>query len=382
MEEHNAEVITVTVDTGGFTKGEIQEIKEKSKKLGAIKHYSIDAKQEVYDKIVTYIIKGNVLRGGVYPLCAGAERVIQAQKIASIAKKENASAIAHGSTGAGNDQVRFDVAFSVLAPEKEIITPYRDLELSREYEYEYLKKKGFSVNSSKKEYSINEGLLGVTIGGKETNSSWGIPPNNVYKLTKSIEESDNSPEYVEIEFVKGVPVKINSKSMTGIEILSTLNKISSNHGVGRGIHLGNTFIGIKGRLAFEAPAMLILIKAHKELEKLVLTKLQSFWKGHLSNLYGDLLHEAKFFDPIMRDLEQFIDSTQQKVTGKVKLKLFKGNIIVEGCKSPFSLMDQKVATYAEGNKAWKGQDARGFCKLYGIQSILANNVGNGDNHEN
>jgi len=373
-ENYNADIITVTVDTGGFTNKELIENESKSNKLGAVKHYTIDAKKEFYDKFITYLIKANALRGGVYPLCASASRYIQAEKIVEIAKKENVDAIAHGSTGAGSDQVRYDTAFSVLAPELKIITPYRDEELTREYEYEYLKSKGFEYENNKKDYSINESLIGVTIGGKETNVSMGLPPDSVNKLVKPLNEASDQAEELTIEFNKGIPVKVNDKSITGPKLIEYLNKIGKEHAIGKTVHLGDTIIGVKGRIVVEAPAMQILIKAHKELEKLVLTKMQLFWKNQLSNLYGDLVHEAKYYDPLVKDLESFIDSIQNKVSGIVKLKLFKGNIIVEGCSSKFSLMNQKIATYAEENPAWSGSDARGFCKLYGLQSKLAKSV--------
>lgn len=378
-EKYDVDIITVTVDTGGFTNQDLQDIKLKSKDLGAVKHYSIDAKEEFYDKIVTYIIKANALRGGVYPLCASAPRYIQAEKIAEIVKKENAYAVAHGSTGAGNDQVRYDVSFNVLIPDVKIITPYRDENLTRQYEYNFLKKKGIVFPVSKKDYSINESLIGITIGGKETNSSMGVPPDSVYQITKSIDDSKDTADLIQIEFKNGVAKKLNGETYNGNKLIEKLNKIGGENAIGRGIHLGDTIIGVKGRIAFEAPGVLILIKAHKELEKLVLSKLQSFWKNHFSNLYSDLLHESNYYDPIVKNIEAFIDSSQKNVSGIVKLKLFKGNIIIEGCSSPYSLMDIKTATYAENNNAWSGVDAKGFCKIYGIASTIANKV---NKHEN
>ena len=296
-------------------------------------------------KIVSYIIKANILRGGVYPLSAGPERIIQATEVVKIAKKIGANAVSHGSTGAGNDQVRFDVAINTLAPEMEIITPIRELGISREEEIEFLEKHGYKAEKISKNYSINKGMLGTTIGGKETKNSWEYPPDDVYTTVVSIEKAPKKSEEIIVSIQKGLPVKINGKSLSGIELMSCLNALGAKHGVGKGVHLGNTILGIKGRIAFEAPAALILIKAHKELEKLVLTKWQSFWKDIVSEAYGNFLHEGLYFDPVVKDIEALIDSSQYVVTGDVKIKLHKGNIIVMGVKSPYSLMDKKVATY-------------------------------------
>jgi argininosuccinate synthase len=364
------EVITMTVDTGGFTKKDQEQIAEQSKLVGAAKHYFIDGKKELYEKIVSYIIKGNILRGGIYPLSAGPERLIIATKLVEIAKKENAFAVAHGSTGAGNDQVRFDVTVKVFAPEIKIIAPIRSLSITRNEEINILKKYGVPFNETKKDYSINQGMLGITIGGKETKGSWDSPPDDIFPVS-SIEKAPNIGDEIVINFENGLPTHINDKEMTGIKMIKHLNELGGKHGVGKGIHLGNTILGIKGRVAFVAPASLILIKTHKELEKLVLTKWQLFWKDILTEAYGNFLHEALYFDPVVKDIEALIDSSQKKVTGQVKVKLIKGNIIIVGYKSPYSLMDQKIATYGEKNSFWTGQEAAGFSKIYGLQSILA-----------
>ena len=363
-------VITMTVDTGGFTKKDQEHISKQSRLVGAGKHYFIDGKKELYEKIVSYIIKGNILRGGVYPLSAGPERLIIATKLVEIAKKEGAIAVAHGSTGAGNDQVRFDVTIKVLAPELKIIALIRSLSISRNEEINILKRYGIPFNETKKDYSINQGMLGITIGGKETKGSWNSLPDSVYPIS-SIEDAPNIGEEIIINFEKGLPTHINNKPVNGLEIMKYLNQLGSKHAVGKGIHLGNTILGIKGRVAFVAPASLILIKAHKELEKLVLTKWQLFWKDVLTEAYGNFLHEALYFDPVVKDIESLIDNSQKKVTGQVKVKLIKGNIIIVGYKSPYSLMNQKIATYGEENSFWTGQEAAGFSKIYGLQSILA-----------
>ena len=374
LKEQGYDVITMTVDTGGFSKLDQKYIAKQSKLVGALKHYFIDGKKELYDKVVSYIIKGNILRGGVYPLSAGPERLIIATKLVEIAKKENALAVAHGSTGAGNDQVRFEVTINVLASELRIIAPIRDLSITREEELKILEKNNISIPTVTKAYSINKGMLGVTIGGKETKGSWDSPPDNIYKEFTPIKKTPNSAQEMIISFKKGLPSHIDGKLMSGVEIMEFLNVLGMKHGIGKDIHLGNTILGIKGRVMFIAPASLILIKAHKELEKLVLTKWQSFWKEILANVYGDFLHEALYFDPVMRDIEAMIDSSQKYVTGKAKIKLLKGNIIIEGCQSPYSLMNPGVATYGEKNILWSGKEAAGFCKIYGLQSKLAKKV--------
>lgn len=382
LKEKGYEVYAVTVDTGGFTLFDIQKIKSRAKELGVKKHFLVDAKKILYDKLVSYIIKGNILRGGVYPLCAGPERIIQAAEVVKIAKKNNATAIVHGSTGAGNDQVRFDIAIKTLAPELEIITPIRDLGISRKDESVYLNKHGFKVEEGSKDYSINKGMLGITIGGKETKDSWELPPDDVYPTVVGIKDAPEEGEEIIIFYKKGLPVMLNGKLMTGLTLMSYLNEIGAKHGVGKGVHLGNTIVGIKGRVAFEAPAATIFIKAHKELEKLVLTKWQSFWKDTLCEAYGNFLHEGLYFDPVVKDIEALIDSSQDVVTGDVKVKLQKGNIIVVGVKSPYSLMNPKIATYGEENALWDGKEATGFSKLYGLQGILAANAKKiGDKYE-
>ncbi len=369
--EKGYEVYAATVDTGGFTQKDILKIRNRAKELHVQKHFFIDGKTSLYNKIVTYIIKGNILRGGVYPLCAGPERIIQAIEVIGVAKKIGANAVAHGSTGAGNDQVRFDVAIQTLAPTLAIITPIRDLGITREEEIVFLEKHGVSVEKTSKNYSVNKGMLGTTIGGVETKGSWELPPDDVYPAVVAIEDAPKNGQDIIISFKKGLPVGVDGRTMNGIAITAYLNALGAKHGVGKGVHLGNTILGIKGRVAFEAPAALILIKGHKELEKLVLTRWQSFWKDMVSDAYGNFLHEGLYFDPVVKDMEELIDSSQHAVTGEVKVKLHKGNIIVMGVKSPYSLMDKKVATYGEQNLLWTGTDATGFSKIYGVQGMLA-----------
>lgn len=378
LQEAGFDVITVTVNTGGFSPQDLCEIENKAKDFN-VKHYTINACEDFYTKIVTYLIKGNMLRGDVYPLCAGPERIIQASEVVGIAKKESASIIAHGSTGAGNDQVRFDLTCRILAPHIKIIAPIRQKKMRRIEEITYLKEKGYQVDTIIQEYSINQGLLGTTLGGKETLDSWESPPRKVYPNVQPIEKTPDEPKKMTLTFEKGVPVAIDKETFKGREVIKKLSEIGATYGVGVGMHLGDTIFGMKGRVAFEAPAMLILIQAHKELEKLVLTKRQLSWKKFLADAYQDMLHEGLYFDPIMRDIEVFLDHTQQRVCGKVNLVLLKGHVIIEGVKSAYSLMDKKMAIYGEENPLWEGRDAEGFCKIYGLQSVLANNIASQSN---
>lgn len=374
LKKQDFEVITLTVDTGGFSKQDIQKIASQTKLLGVKEHYFINAKSELFNNFVSYIIKGNILRGGVYPLCAGTERLIIAQKMIQLAKLLKVKYIAHGSTGAGNDQIRFDVAIKVLGSEFIVLSPIRDLSISRAEEIDFLKKANVYMPEETKSYSINQGMLGTTIGGKETKGSWDYPPEEIYPGINPISKTPDEATTLEISFSKGLPVAINKKKMSGVQIMEELRVIGSKHGVGKNMHLGNAIIGIKGRIAFAAPAVLILIQSHKELEKLVTTKWQSFWKDILADFYGSLLHEALYFDPVMRDIEALINSSQKFVTGEVRVRLFKGNIIIEGSKSPYSLLKPEIATYGEENSLWNGADVAGFSKIYSIQSMLAHSV--------
>jgi argininosuccinate synthase len=374
LREQGYDVVTATVNTDGFGPDDLAQIEARSAELGAVAHHSIDGAQQLWDLVVAYVIKGNVLRGGVYPLCAGPERVVQAMEVVKIARLYGADAIAHGSTGAGNDQVRFDLAVRVLMPEAQIITPIRDLGAQRAMEVEFLQSRGYSVPEKVGRYSVNQGLLGTTIGGGETLDSWEHPPDSAFIDTASPFDAPDTAAVLTLSFEQGLPVALDGSPMQPLDLMAALAAIGGEHGVGRGIHLGNTILGLKGRVAFEAPAAHIAIAAHKELEKLVLTKQQQFWKDHLADVYGNMLHEGLYFDPVMRDIEAMIDSSQQTVTGDVRVRLFKGHISVEGCRSPYSLLDRKVGTYGEANKAWSGADAAAFCKLYGLQSVLANAV--------
>ncbi len=373
-ETHGEPVYTVTVNTGGLTDEDEKALVEKARALGAEAHHTIDGRTELFWNHLSYLIKGNVLRGSVYPLCVGPERVTQAQKIVEMARALNARAVAHGSTGAGNDQVRFDVALRLLADDLDIITPIRTLGFSRAQTTDYLTERGFAVEASQTTYSINRGLWGTTIGGRETLGTSDPLPDDAYPDTVPISRCPDAPLDVKITFEKGVPTALDGVMMEPVRLIERLNELGGDHGVGRDIHVGDTILGIKGRVGFEAPAAAILIRAHRELEKIILTRWQRFQKDQLADFYGMLLHEGQYFDPVMRDIEAFIDSSQETVTGTVTSRLFKGNVTVQGCTSPFSMFDLKVASYGETNTLWDARDARGFTQIYGIQSMLAQKV--------
>ena len=369
-EQTGAEVVTVTVDTGGFSDAELDQIAGRARELGIADHRVVDARDEVYDRYVSYLIKGNCLRGGTYPVSVGAERTAQAEAVVRVAHEVGASAVAHGSTRAGNDQIRFDVAIRALAPELEIHAPIRDLGWSREQESAWLAERGIAIDAKTVDYSINAGLFGTTIGGKETHDSWQVPPESVYTQTAAREDTPAEAQEVVIGFERGLPVSLDGEAMGGVAIVRALNEIAGRHGVGRGMHLGDTILGVKGRLAFEAPGPLVVIQAHRELEKLVQTRWQGFWRETLGSFYGNLLHEGLYFDPVMRDLECFLDSVNERVGGEVKVRLHQGLAVVTGTRSPHSLMDPDVAVYGEGAAGWTGEQAEGFARLYGLAAAL------------
>jgi argininosuccinate synthase len=370
LRQRGWDVIAVTVDTGGFTPSELEQIAARARQLGAIDYLAVDARRAVYDDFLTYIIKGNVLRGGVYPLCVAAERVQQAIEVARVAKARGAAAVAHGSTGAGNDQVRFDAVLRTLLPGIELIAPIREGNVSRAESTAQLKTVGVDIPPRTTDLSINQSLWGTTIGGREIHDTWNAPGEDVWTLTKSPAAAE-PPVEVTLAFKDGLPVALDGRALGGVELIAALNAVAGSRGVGRGIHLGDTILGIKGRIAFEAPAPLVLIQAHRELEKLVLTKWQQFWKESLSSFYGNLLHEGLYFDPVMRDVERFLDSSQQRVSGDVRVWLGHGHSQVRGVRSPHSLVAPDVARYGEEQGYWNGDDARGFCKLYALQAAIA-----------
>ena len=362
--EKGYEVHSILVNTGGFDEKELARIEAHAKKLGVHSHTTVDATTDYYNRIIRYLIYGNVLKNNTYPLSVSAERLSQALHIAEHVKKVGAEAVAHGSTGAGNDQVRFDMIFQILIPGTEIITPIRDLQLSREQEIEYLKKKGVEMNFEKALYSINKGLWGTSVGGKETLQSKGMLPEEAWPtpLTKEGQEE------VTLHFKQGELLGINEKEFKHpVEAIKALQEIAGGFAIGRDIHVGDTIIGIKGRVGFEAAAPLIILKAHHALEKHVLTKWQLQWKDQLAQFYGNWLHEGQILDPVMRDIEAYLTNSQQQVTGKVIVQLLPYRFQITGIESPFDLMNSKFGKYGEMNTGFTGQDVRGFTRIVGNQ---------------
>ena len=377
IETYQEPVYTVTVNTGGVSPNDVEALNARALELGATRHYTLDGRQDLFIHHLSYLIKGNVLRGNVYPLSVGPERVTQAQKAVALAQELGARAVAHGSTGAGNDQVRFDVALRLLATDLDILAPIRSLGYSREQSTAFLQERGFEVPAKTTTYSINKGLWGTTIGGSETLTTSRPLPDDAYPDTVSPIDAPDQPLDLIISFEKGIPTALDEKEMDPVELIETVNELGAQHGIGRGIHVGDTILGIKGRVGFEAPAPYILIPAHRELEKIVLSNWQSFQKHHLADFYGKLLHEGQYFDPVMRDIEALLNSSQSRVTGTVKVHLLKGNVSILGCDSPFSMFDAAVAKYGEENTLWDGRDAQGFTQIYGVQALLARNAGIG-----
>ncbi|HTM90931.1 MAG TPA: argininosuccinate synthase [Flavisolibacter sp.] len=370
-EEKGYEVHSIIVNTGGFTDDELKKIEEHAYKLGVKTHVTIDAVKGYYDRIIKYLIYGNVLKNNTYPLSVSAERLSQALHIAEHAKKLSADAVAHGSTGAGNDQVRFDMIFHIMIPGVEIITPIRDLKLSREQEIEYLKSKGVEMNFAKAMYSINKGLWGTSVGGKETLSSKGMLPEEAWptQVTKT------GSEEAKLSFEKGELKKVNDKTFAHpIEAIQYLTSIAAPYGIGRDVHVGDTIIGIKGRVGFEAAAPMIILKSHHALEKHVLTKWQLNWKDQLALFYGNWLHEGQILDPVMRDIEAFFENSQQNVTGEVFVQLLPYRFQVIGIESKYDLMSSKFGKYGEMNTGFTGEDVRGFSRIFGNQTSIYNQV--------
>lgn len=354
------EVYAVTVNTGGFSTAEIASIEEKALAFGVSHYECIDARERLYNEVLRFLIYGNVLRNNTYPLSVSAERATQAMVLIEYAKKVGANAIVHGSTGAGNDQVRFDLIFSVLAPEIEIITPIRDNTLSREEEIEYLKSHGYEFSFEKSKYSVNKGIWGTSVGGAETlTSSTGLPESAYPSQLKK-----STPEKLTLEFKNGELSSVNGQKGSPTELITLLEEIAAPFAIGRDIHVGDTILGIKGRVGFEAAAPMIILKAHELLEKHVLTKWQQYQKQQLAQFYGMLLHEGQLLDPVMRDTEAYLERSQERVTGAVYLMLYPYRFTLEGIESPYDMMQSKVATYGETNKAWDSRDAKGFIKIY------------------
>jgi argininosuccinate synthase len=375
----NYEVHAVTINTGAFTNEDIANLEIRAKSTGVTSFKCIDVREKYYNECIKYLVYGNVLKNGTYPLSVSAERVIQAISIVEYAKSLNINTIAHGSTGAGNDQVRFDMIFQHLLPNVTIIAPIRDNKLSREQEIRFLKRYKILFDFSKAEYSINKGIWGTSVGGKETLTSKQYLPDNAWPtpITESI------PKQIVLSFTKGELTKIDGKQFTHpTKAIEFLQNISQPYGIGRDIHIGDTIIGIKGRVGFEAAAPLIIIKAHHLLEKHVLTKWQLQWKDQLASWYGNWLHEGQMLDPIMRDIEAFLSNSQKVVTGDVYVTLLPNRFILNGIESKHDLMSNKFGSYGEMNKGWTGDDVKGFIKIFGNQTSIYHQVNASIENEN
>ena len=364
--EKKMEVHSAIVDTGGFPGEELEQIEQHAKRLGVVSHQVLDVTADYYDRCIRYMIFGNILRNRSYPLSVSSERTFQAIAIVEYAKKMGFKYIAHGSTAAGNDQVRFDLVFQVLAPEIRIITPIRDLTISREDEIEYLRKEGIEMNWDKVKYSINQGIWGTSVGGKETLTSTGELPDEAYPTPVG----KSGSESVTLGFEEGEPVSLNGQKLEPLVVIRELEKLAAPWGVGRDVHVGDTIIGIKGRVGFEAAAARIIIDAHLALEKHVLTRWQLHWKEQIGQWYGMFVHEAQYLEPVMRDLESFLDSSQKNVKGEVTVRIRPYSHTVTGVNTPFDLMNASFASYGEMNRAWTAEEVDGFTKILGNQQRI------------
>lgn len=374
-EHYQRPIVTVTVDTGGVDAEMARTLEERAKTLGAAEHHLIDARADYFEQVLRFLIMGNVKRGQLYPLCVGAERVMQAQTLAHVARKLGTRTLAHGCTAAGNDQVRFEVALRTLAPDLEVLAPVRDRAFKRQDELEYLISHRLPVPPYGAAYSTNRGLWGVTIGGKETLTSTGSIPDDAWVLSRDAFSKPRTPEKHTIEFEQGRPVGLDSRKLLPVEVIEQLEALAAPFGIGRGIHLGDTIIGTKGRVAFEAPAAEALIGAHRELEKLVLTGRQQRIKEMVAQPYGDLVHEGQLLDPVCRDIEALLLSSQERVTGTVHVLMRPGNLFVEGVESPYSLMAASKGVYGEAAGEWTATDALGFSKIVSLTGVFHRRAG-------
>ncbi len=374
LSEKGYEVHSVIVNTGGFSTAELEQIEAHAYTLGVVSHTTVDAVKDYYDRIIRFLVYGNVLKNNTYPLSVSAERLVQAMNIARHAREIGAATVAHGSTGAGNDQVRFDMVFHIMIPDVHIITPIRDLKLSREQEIDYLKQQGVDMNFEKAAYSINKGLWGTSVGGKETLNSNGMLPEDAWPTQVTAVE----PREVLLHFQLGELVGIDNKPYEHpVDAIQHLQQLAAPYGIGRDMHVGDTIIGIKGRVGFEAAAPIVIIKAHHALEKHVLTKWQLNWKDQLALFYGNWLHEGQILDPVMRDIEAFMLHTQSNVTGKVFVTLMPYRFVINGIESEFDLMSSKFGKYGEMNTGYTGDDVKGFSKIFGNQTRIWNSVNSG-----
>jgi argininosuccinate synthase len=374
-ETYGRPVVTATVNTGGLDTAAERSLEERARKLGAADHLIVDARDEFFDRVLKFLIMGNVRRGQMYPLCVGAERGVQAQHLARIAQRLGANTVAHGCTAAGNDQIRFEVILKTLAPSLEILAPVRDHAWARTDQVDFLNKRGLPVPTRGSAYSINRGLWGVTIGGTETLDSAGSIPESAWVLSAGAFETPPQPLEIEIEFAQGVPVAIDSAKLPPVALIERLESIGGTFAIGRGIHVGDTILGTKGRVAFEAPAAEILLNAHRELEKLTLTAIQARVKEPLGQIYGDLVHEGKQLDPACADIEALLSSSQRRVTGTVRCLLRPGSLFVQGVRSPHSLMAASRGKYGESAGEWTSADAVGFSRILSLPGMLHTRAG-------
>jgi argininosuccinate synthase len=375
MDMYKRQVITVTVDTGGIDAAAARSLEQRSAELGAVEHHLIDARAAYFDQVLKFLIMGNIRRGGLYPLCVGAERVLQAQTIAQMALTLKTTMVAHGCTAAGNDQVRFEVALRTLAPDLEIIAPVRDRAFKRPEQLKYLEEHKLPIPPFGAAYSVNRGLWGVTIGGQETLTSGGSIPDDAWVLSKEAFSNPKAPERHTIGFKAGIPVSLDGEVQSPVSIIERLEALAGPFGIGRGIHLGDTVIGTKGRVAFEAPAADVLLTAHRELEKLVLTGKQARLKDTVAQPYGDWVHEGQHLDPVCRDIEALLTSSQVRVTGEVKVLFRPGSAFIEGVTSPYSLMAASKGVYGEAAGEWTPADALGYSKMLALTGIFHKRAG-------
>jgi argininosuccinate synthase len=376
-ENQGRPVITVTVDTGGIDEAAAHTLAQRARALGAIEHHQIDARADYFEQVLRFLIMGNVRRGQLYPLCVGAERVMQAQTIARMARKLGTDLVAHGCTAAGNDQVRFEVALRTLAPDLKVLAPVRDRAFRREEELAYLQERKLPIPASGAKYSVNRGLWGVTIGGKETLTSAGTIPDEAWILTKNAFRQPRAAERHVLSFAKGRPAALDGKALAPVALIEALEALAAPYGIGRGIHLGDTIIGTKGRVAFEAPAAEVLLSAHRELEKLVLTARQQRIKELVAQPYGDLVLEGQLLDPVCRDIEALLVSSQERVTGDVHLLLQTGSLFIAGVESAFSLMAASKGVYGEAAGEWSASDALGFSRIASLPGVFYTRAGAG-----
>jgi argininosuccinate synthase len=369
-ETYSRPVVTATVNTGGLDAAASQALADKARALGALEHIEIDARAEFFDRVIRFLIIGNVRRGNLYPLCVGAERGVQARHLATAARQFGSTTVAHGCTAAGNDQVRFEIILKALAPELEVLAPVRDNNFARDAQVEFLRQHNMPIPAKGSAYSINRGLWGVTIGGTETLDSKGSIPESAWVLSSGALQSPRKPESLTISFDQGVPVALDGEPLAPVALIESLEAKGAAFGIGRGIHVGDTIIGTKGRVAFEAPAAAILLDAHRELEKLTLGAAQARLKEQLAQAYGDLVHEGRQLDPVCADIEAFFVSSQRRVSGSVTVELRPGSLFVTGVNSPFSLMAASRGKYGESAGEWTSADAVGFSRILALPGIL------------